>query len=247
MLVLATSAACGRYGFTSGSADANLDGTSDARVPCAGFDLCDEFEAGSINTALWTKDPSVTIDTARAHRGDASVHIHTDALTAGNGDYEVLSETRTLAGAAAPTTFWVRGWFLIPALPSGPNALELISADQSGAPRLGDFVFLHSDSTSVYSQFGNDILDVTSPPTNRWFCLVWRVVRGTGTTGLLEVTSDVVPTATLPNITTDGAPPISIIAIGLGWAPSNVTVNQPAFDLWVDDVIVHSAPVTCAD
>src|SRR5687767_1756142 len=59
------------------------DAASDtAQSACAGFDVCDEFEAPTLDPATWTADPMVTIDTARAHRGLRSVHVHTNAFAA---------------------------------------------------------------------------------------------------------------------------------------------------------------------
>jgi len=76
---------------------------------------------------------------------------------------------------------------------------------------------------------------------------VWKVVRATTATGTLEMSTDTFPTVTLANHITDSAPPIRDLAFGIGFAGSNVNDPQPAFDLWIDDLITDSAPVTCAD
>jgi hypothetical protein len=46
---------------------------------------------------------------------------------------------------------------------------------------------------------------------------------------------------------TDGTPNLGNLIIGLQFASSNVTAPQPALDMWIDDVIVDHAAVTCAD
>jgi hypothetical protein len=46
---------------------------------------------------------------------------------------------------------------------------------------------------------------------------------------------------------TDDANRVTSQAFGINFASDNVNVPQPDIDLWVDDVIVHSSPVTCAD
>nr|MBA3542486.1 hypothetical protein [Deltaproteobacteria bacterium] len=62
----------------------------------------------------------------------------------------------------------------------------------------------------------------------------------------LELSGDV-PTLSLSNVTTDSTTPMSLVAFGIGFANGNAPVAQPALDLWVDDVIVDMAPMTCAD
>ena len=65
---------------------------------------------------------------------------------------------------------------------------------------------------------------------------------------LARLTSDVIPSLTLPGVTTDSsATPIQDIGLGIGFAGTNVFNPQPALDLWFDDVIVDTQPLTCAD
>jgi hypothetical protein len=76
---------------------------------------------------------------------------------------------------------------------------------------------------------------------------VFRVDRSS-VAGALTLTSDVVPTTTLPNIATDSdAQPITDLYLGISNSPGNILNAQPAMDMWMDDVILHHAPVTCAD
>ena len=83
-------------------------------------------------------------------------------------------------------------------------------------------------------------------PTGQWFCLVWKVTRNTGTSGLLDLSGDV--TVTLNNTKTDSTTlPVQYVVIGLGYSSTNNPVPQPAQDLWIDDVIVSGTAVTCAD
>lgn len=157
----------------------------------------------------------------------------------------LLAEDSLLA-VAAGNTFWIRGWFWLSALPTGGNGMELMSAERPGTG--GDYVFVFRDATHIYTQFGgaSDITP-TTVPIGSWFCLVSKIVRSATATGSLELSGDV-PLLTLANVVTDSATtPISIVAIGIGFANSNVPDAQPALDLWIDDVIVHTAPLTCAD
>jgi hypothetical protein len=250
-LVLVVVAGCGRLGFDDGAtrdgapADGVGDGAGGDVVPveCSpAFDLCDGFEAG-LDLATWTVDTGVTLDTSKAHRGAASVRVAVPAFGAGQSVYRGLLEDRTFATAG--TAIWMRGWFWLDALPAGDNGMELVTVERVGVA--GDFVFVRSNRTTVYSQFDGQVRSVDAPaPVGSWFCVVFEIVRSTTSTGSLSVTGDL-PNVALGSVTTDGAQAINVATFGAGFASSNVTSAQPALDLWIDDVIVHSAPVTCAD
>jgi hypothetical protein len=154
---------------------------------------------------------------------------------------------RTLASAVE--TFWVRGWFLMTDLPAGANAMELLSAEQTTSPRDGLYVFVRSDRTSLFNQFDGASASHTTPvPVGTWFCLVWRVSRATMATGVLSLSGTAVePAIMLTDTTTDSAPPVLGLSFGIHLPGIHVGVPQPALDVWIDDVIVHSGPVTCDD
>jgi len=248
------SGGCGRFSFTEhdppgdgrGSGiDSNVmadDGDVDAPTyACSGNEVCDGFESGF--GTVWTTQGMVSIDTTRAHRGTQSVHVHSPAFAANTGSYHSIYETQTVASNINP--FWVRGWLWLSALPAFDNGLELITAEAPSAA--GDYVFVHADSTKVYSQYDAQIMSTsTLVPTGQWFCLIWKVTRNTGTSGSLELTGDV--TVSLPNAKTDStANPMQVVVFGLGYSSTNVPVPQPAQDLWIDDVIVSATAVTCDD
>jgi hypothetical protein len=244
-------AGCGRFGFgTYGGTSA--DGRpGDGRVPdvppdafVCRFQLCDGFEDTTFQS-LWTVDVGITRDTTTSHGGAASVHFHSSALNVGQGGYFTLSETQTLP--LGDPTFYVRAWVKLASLPAGSNGMELLSADETTGPGYGNDVFLKSGVMDVYEQF-TDQVQATSgpPPLNTWFCALWTVVRDSGSAGSLTLAGDVGP-ITLPSVPTDGTPAISVMSFGIGYAGPNVNVAQPAMDIWMDDLIVHNAPVTCSD
>ncbi len=253
-LVLVAAAGCGRLRFTEavpgdgapGGDGANPgDGAAgDAQaVACSElFDICDGFEEG-LDTSLWMTDVGVTRDTTFAHRGSASIRVQTPAFGPSQDMYRALAEAQTIASGA--TTFWVRGWYWLSALPAGNNGMELVTAERPGDQ--GNYMFVYADRSTVYSQFddvsrGTDVVPVAS-----WFCLVFKVVRSTAANGSLELSGDVGP-AVLPDVVTDSSTsPITEVQFGIGFASPNVPDVQPALELWIDDVIVHSAPVTCSD
>ncbi|NVB83606.1 MAG: hypothetical protein HOV81_34850 [Kofleriaceae bacterium] len=254
VVVLLVAAGCGRLGFGStdarddavasdgASSDATRDGASVGCSPA--FDLCDDFEGPTLDGAIWTADSMVTLDTTRAHRGAKSVHVHMPSLAAGSGDYQTLRETTTITSGA--TTFWVRAWFWLSALPAGGNGLELVTAERPGSA--GDYLFVFSDRTALYTQFvAASQTAMATVPTGTWFCAVWKVVRATNATGSIALSGDA-PAITLANTTTDSATlPMTVVNLGIGFSGTNLPVAQPALDLWIDDVIAHSSPVGCTD
>jgi hypothetical protein len=123
--------------------------------------------------------------------------------------------------------------------------MELLTAERSGS--VGNFVFLFGNSTSVYSQFDEAAQEsLTTPPVGRWFCVLFHIERSPTITGALYADVDVIALE-LTDVITEGDPPIDTITFGAGFAPTNVTVDQPALDMWLDDVIVHADEITCAD
>src|ERR1044071_10233251 len=186
--LLVALAGCGRWGFGSGESDGGGSGSGsdavvdrdasgdgalgdgpggDAAPSCAGYDICDGFEAATF-AALWMPDPMVTLDTSKAHRGTRSVHIHMPAFSANTSSYQTLNQTQTPTMSA---TFWIRAWFWLSALPANGNGLELISAERPSSA--GDYLFVFSDTTHIYSQFGQDSkITMTTAPLAQWFCVV---------------------------------------------------------------------------
>ena len=254
-------AGCGRWGFGSDESDGGSgsdalvdpdalpgDGaqgdtpTGDAAPSCAGYDICDGFEAPTF-AALWSPDSMVTLDTSKAHRGTRSVHVHMPAFSANTGDYQTLNQTQT---PMTSTTFWIRAWFWLSALPANGNGMELISAERPSSA--GDYLFVFNDATHIYSQFGQDSkITMTTAPLGQWFCVVFKIVRSTGTGGSLDLTGDIA-TLSLPNTQTDSSTnPMNVVTMGMGFASSNTPSAQPALDLWIDDVIVNDAAVSCTD
>ena len=257
VLCLAVLAACGRFGFgdhdmasdgsTAGDGSGGIGdgsgGNDAASAACPiGLDLCDGFETG-IDTSTWAVDSNVTRDTTFAHRGTASIHVHMPAFAANTGSYQTMSETKTITNGA--TTFWIRSWFWLSALPATGNGMELITGERPGSA--GDYVFVFSDGTHVYSQFGGtSVTTATTVPVGSWFCAIFKVVRSTTNTGSLELSGDA-PALLLASTKTDAAQAMTTINLGIGVSSTNNPAAQPALDLWIDDVIVHSSAVTCTD
>jgi hypothetical protein len=274
VLVIVAVAGCGRFGFNAGRAsdapepgdgpfrdgpiadtsagdgrpaDAAID-AFDQAAACTGFAICDSFESPAFSNT-WTATAGVTLDSTHVHRGTQAVHVHNPARASGTGSYNQLGETATFSGASVPTTFYVRGWFYMTSLPAGTNHLEIISLEAAMSSSLGDYTFVYSDDTALYTDSDMHVNQVgMAPPLNTWFCIVMRITRGTSSNGSLGLTSDVLPATMLPSSTTEATVnPLHSVALGLGMSGTNTDVAQPAMDMWVDDVIVDPNPPTCAD
>jgi len=240
---------CGRLGFASGGdAAVGSAGGSDAgsaspdgpTVPsCEGFDVCDQFEEANL-AAIWTPYGAVTHSTV-AHRGSGSVHFTVPALTAGMMGGSVIEETATFATGTPP--FWLRIWVRFGAHAEPQNNLELASADQSVNGGLADYIFAEADRTTLYSQFDNGTSDLpVALPLDTWTCLIWHVAPNDGT---MTLDGDL-GSSSFTGVT-NGTPALSVIELGPNLSATNVTVAQPSFEVWIDDVSVHHAAVTCAD
>ncbi len=244
-------AACGRLDFDvlggggGGGGGGGDGGGSDGPAPAclATYQLCDGFEGGSF-ASVWTVQPGATIDTSVHHRGLASAHFTMPGTTAGSDFYTDLTETTTLP--LAGPTFYVRAYVLLGSNPL--DNMELIAAQQqnTGNPN-EDGVFVDPEDLAIFSQFSNrDSESSAPPPTGSWLCLVWSLTRATDTSGMMTLGGDVQALAR-GNVVTDGTPPLSEMAFGIGFAGPSVLVDQPPIELWIDDVIIANTPLTCAD
>ncbi|MEO6774916.1 MAG: hypothetical protein ABI467_18250 [Kofleriaceae bacterium] len=236
-------AGCGRIGFTA-DADARADAAAgpggEAGTPsCAGFDLCDQFEDPVLGS-VWTAYGEVSHATL-AHRGSGSLHFVVPPIGAGGMAGALIAESTTFATGTAP--FWVRVWVRFGAHADVQNHLELLSADQFAGGGHGDYLFAEADETALYSQFDDRTSALPVPiPLDTWTCLIWHVAPDDG---VMDLGGDL-GSASYSGIT-NGEPPLSILGIGPNLDPTNVAVDQPMFEVWLDDVIVHHAAVTCAD
>jgi hypothetical protein len=251
-MVLATG--CGRFGFSEREAtDAAAlrhdgvvgDTAADTQTSvCMTAAICDGFEGPDVNAA-WAKLGAVSIDNTVAHGGSQSVHMHVDAVPAdGQGAARLVN---SVVLPSTPGPLWIRAWIKLGSLPAADNHMELICTDQSSAPFYGNCVFVYSDATALYTQFSNVAMEGDPPPVLPWFCYVWQIERST-TSGDMHLTSDVVPNIDLlGEPTNDAANPVDTIAIGAAFYSGNTPTPQPALDVWFDDVIVSTTPVTCSD
>ena len=244
LLGIATLTGCGRLGFAElGVAGDGGPGDGDAAAASClpSYQLCEGFEDTTL-APIWMTTSGVTIDPTKAHRGAASIHMHSDGAAVGADSYADLFQTATLP--ASSSVFHVRAYVWLSHLPL--NNMELIAVMQANSAN-EDAVFVLPDALSVYAQF-NDVSQNNETPATvgAWFCVLWTVTLATTKTGSLALAGDP-PPVTLANEQTEGTPPVSEMDFGIGFAGSSVFVPEPAMDVWFDDLIVATTPLTCAD
>ncbi len=252
VLAVVLVAACGRFDFDGRAHDAAnesdamaRDGGGDAGVEpacLASYAICDGFE-GSELEPVWTVSSDATLDATVAHRGVQSLHVHADAIAASDGANLGVVESSTFGDAAEP--LYIRAFVRLGSIPVDHMGVIEVSQTSTAAPNT-DGVFETATGLVVYSQFTNTSADTMFQPTlDAWTCLVFEIIRASDDTGTLALTGD--GSGELDGVQTDGTPPLGELQLGIAFANSTDTDMQPALDLWIDDVIVANAPVTCAD
>jgi hypothetical protein len=245
-LVLALACGCGRFGFDTSTDAGAADGaaidvvTAPACKPS--YELCDGFEGADFDPVWTLTSPNISIDSTVAHRGGHSMHVFSDPVDAGKAGEFSLDETTTLA--LNDPTFYVRAYVMLSAQPL--DHMRVINAAQASTAPNEDGVYVNPGEMTVFSQFSDKSQSTDqSPPTSSWLCVLWTVHRST-TNGSLSLAGDP-PMISLSNVQTDGAPPISILGFGIEFSATTQIFDEPRIDVWIDDVIVANAPITCAD
>src|SRR5204863_9708181 len=108
---------------------------------------------------------------------------------------------------------YARAWVRLGTLPL--NNMGIMSASQITASPQEVALFVLPDSLGVFSQFDNvSQHNNTLPPTNTWFCVIWKVVRDAGNSGALVLGGDQ-PPASLSNVPTVGTPERRALPFGV--------------------------------
>jgi hypothetical protein len=203
--------------------------------------LCDDFEAAALDTTTWTLSGTGNIDTTFRHRGQSSYHFRTPAVNAGTTTNFNIRERKTFTGFTGPT-MWVRLWAYINAVPAAGNTLNLIKVEQIANPFNGQVVELRATQTRLENEVaGTTVNAAGAPMINSWNCYLFRIDVGGATPGL-QLSGVNVPSLSLAG-TTQPNPVLGQANIGVFFFQPNVA--QPAYDLWIDDVIIDTKPVTC--
>ena len=243
-------------------ADANGDGRGDAcdgNAPpgsCAAatsVPFCDDFESGpTLSTTRWRADRSdpavieINHDARFVHRGTQSAHLRSAPVAAGASAGVDISEVATFPAFARANTFWVRAWIWLPQPPAGSNDVRILVADNAASTvGIGVSVSPQNAAVASWAPAGGALVRSSAPPGfGEWTCYVWRVdVSPSSATGRLSLSGVNVPT--IPPVNAQTQPPSNLDELGIGLFFGNPSSAQPAFDMYLDDVLLDINPITC--
>ncbi len=240
---------------TQGGSDAGEDaggGSQDGGAgdggPCGapGVVLCDDFEQSTIDTQTWTKllqgnDPhsTLSLDPNMAKTGKQSLHSTISA----NAGQAMLSETRTFPMPMNKVYGRVYLNFGSPVIPDHTSIFVVqgttpFNASDRFGEQFGNW-FMNFISDKNPSEM--DVGGSTAIATGSWLCVQWAF---DGTASSFEETVDGVKLdATGADPMKYAAPTFSSFRIGMETYGGGPTT--PAYDLWVDDVAIGTAPIDC--
>ncbi len=210
--------------------------------------LCEDFESGAISPTKWDngttqKNGTVTVDNTRAHRGQYSLHLHSNIVASSGSAEATIAETHTFTPPGA--TFWARAFYYFPSNTSSV-AGTLFDATQNASPYNDVTLSLDHDALAIYNALnGGSYVASTTPllPLDQWVCIEWEVYTGSPNQLHAWVNGQAVTMLDLTQ-TTNPSTPIGIFSVGFAIYPPDT--SPIALDLWVDDIIFDHAPIGCA-
>lgn len=249
---------CGRLGFDAQTrvADAPLSDTSGtdgidpdalvaSRCPKTTTLVCDGFEGNALDPR-WQLDVNlgtVATSATRAYRGAGSVHVHMDAITAAVTNPRALLQTSQRLNATVVGTVYARVWayFASPHHPAFFDQIVNFANTAGNGISMGarNGAIASNDYTAI--QFAEST--TTSLPLDRWTCLQLEIPAGTSGTTKVSIDGVEVVDVRLTKATVQPSP--DHVYIGIEWV--GTVSNVPAANAWIDEVVIDSAPTTCAD
>jgi hypothetical protein len=222
--------------------------------------LCEGFESGFLNPQVWSAvvDHATLSDSSFAYRGAHSLHIQTQWCNPADASVEArIIETRTFP---PQTDTYVRLWAYFPrpdgGAPMGIAPDHLIGPElangTSNYPDYNLFTGTNQPDNSLAFELHDTVSGMSqpsttpiTPPFGAWFCLQFHVQLGDASTGLIEFavngTGYQWKTATIPTQA------FTSLRIGPYYSQFPLMSAVPPFDLWIDEIIVDSKPVSWAE
>jgi hypothetical protein len=219
-----------------------LDGSAGGSCASPGAILCDDFEEGTIDTPRWQRltqtSATVAVDSTRPHSGRFSLHasaaqVPSDGGVANIGGYIAHQ-------GALPSDFFMRFYAYLPSAGGPPSRSEIV-AQLVASSGLGMQLDTNSGYVALTSWANTPELDLVSGTplaADVWHCVEWEAREGSP--GQTAVWIDGNPVGDLGVGVM--APAYSEVQLGIGFFQPPA---QPAFELWIDDVVVQSSRVGC--
>jgi len=244
LLAVASCVGCGRIAFDNARGDG---GGSDADNPdaasaCPGLVLCEGFEDPTL-ASYWDPQGTFERDTGVFNRGGASMRFTTPILGPNIGSRSSITQYMTFE--ETPNTIYVRAFVRASGTPANNNQFPvmLISEPTNG---FENSLYVRSSTLTVYNQWSDTSSSSNMAlPTNTWLCVLWSVTRSTTATGGISLAGDVAA-ASLSNVVTDTTPPLASMSFGIILYAALQPQNPPSLQLWIDDILVDDAPLSCA-
>jgi hypothetical protein len=206
--------------------------------------ICDGFDLPSLG-AIWSDASgspttgAVSIDTSHFHRGTASAHFHFDYVDAGTPSMARMESAAIQTPFTTAGQLYMRAFLLVPMnAPLVDNSSVIFHAYDTNAngERVG---YDHNNQFLLESSFGLSKSSGTFT-FGDWICVEWKFPTATGETRVWV--NDVEQTA--------------LLTTGQSWSPTLVSLVLGAYDtipqgydweFWIDDLVVSTARVGCAN
>jgi hypothetical protein len=160
-----------------------------------------------------------------------------------------IREAQTFADSRLSTGFFARAWVYVPSssVVATGNYAALLEAQQDGAAYLGIAAQFGPSAVAIADWTGPEVEFVSgdgSFPHDTWTCVEWQVKYGAdnGSSDLWIGANDV--GISLSAAHTEPSPPYGRFLVQLYF--DQVAAPQPAFDIWIDDVVVDAKRIGCA-
>jgi hypothetical protein len=239
----------------------------DSRCANAGVQLCEDFESGMVNSAIWTTaGTKPVVDGVQHARGSHALHI----TQPGNGlsyikesttfpepndtyygrvfvYFKTLPTPTAAEGDAAAMTY--AHWTMLAASGTGvPGEIRVSGQLQNGKNLFGVGTDNRTDGgTGDWTTSDNDPKGAPTPvPTGQWLCIEWL---HKGDTSESQFWWD---GASHPSLTTsasknggNGAPYLlpEFTSLWIGWQEYQAT--SETFELWIDEIAVDRQRIGC--
>lgn len=234
----------------------------DSRCAKANVQLCEDFESGTLDTAIWTTGGTKpTIDGTQHARGQKALHI---SLSAQGASY--IKETKTFP--ALNNTYWGRIFVYFKSLPMPPamtyshwtfaaasgtgvsGEIRLSGQLQNGANHFGVGTDNRVDAngTGDWTTSDNDPKGMAGAvPVQQWTCIEWLHKGDTNETRFFwdGVEHPSLYTTQTMHGGTAANPYLlpQFTSVWVGW--QEYQTSSGPFELWVDEVAIDKDRIGC--
>ncbi len=264
-------APAGGAGGSNGGGQGSTDRTAffgASRCASAQVQLCEDFESGSINTAIWkVEGDTPVVDSLQAARGTKALHIKKN----GSGNSKIR-ETKTFPEAGGK--YWGRAFFYFNSLPQNAGLTyshyTFVAGEGTGVAgevRLGgvmrgrfgqppkNYFAVGTDNRSAngtgdWANADNDPPDSPKTiPEKQWLCIEWLHDSGADQTRVFWDGVEHPSLGTTPQVVHGGKMPGNLFylpdftSVWLGWDEYQATTQT--FELWIDEIAIDDKQIGC--